>query len=29
MSYTLSLRKEAELDIDHEFDYYEEIREGD
>ena len=28
MSYTLTLRKEAEFDIDEQFDYYEEKREG-
>jgi plasmid stabilization system protein ParE len=28
MSYTLTIRKEAELDIDEQFDYYEEKREG-
>ncbi|MES9821941.1 MAG: type II toxin-antitoxin system RelE/ParE family toxin [Candidatus Thiodiazotropha sp.] len=28
MSYTLTIRKEAEFDIDEQFDYYEEKREG-
>ena len=28
MSYTLTIRKEAELDIDEQFNYYEEKREG-
>jgi plasmid stabilization system protein ParE len=28
MSYTLTIRKEAEFDIDEQFDYHEEIREG-
>jgi hypothetical protein len=28
MSYTLTIRKEAEFDIDEHFNYYEEIREG-
>jgi plasmid stabilization system protein ParE len=28
MSYTLTIRKEAEFDIDEQFDYYEEKRDG-
>jgi hypothetical protein len=28
MSYTLTIRKEAEFDIDEQFNYYEEKREG-
>jgi plasmid stabilization system protein ParE len=28
MSYTLTIRKEAEFDIDEQFDYYEEKRKG-
>lgn len=28
MSYTLTIRKEAEFDIDEQFDYYEEKGEG-